>query len=145
MAVPSAPSNAMSKQNDLRRISNECAVDLAWIREASTLTVTSGSVRQSALTHSKMPFGISTGLLCHESDIRRAADEPPSLRCPTDDLPSDGRLDPISVPARGDDDAVIRQADLDPAVDAVDLGRESPSGSRSSSLHSDLAGQTRRA
>ncbi len=33
---PFAPSSAMSKQNDRRRMSNECAVDLAVTREAST-------------------------------------------------------------------------------------------------------------
>jgi hypothetical protein len=52
----------MSRQNDLLRMSNECAVDLAVTREASTLTVTSGSARQSALIRSKMSFGISTGV-----------------------------------------------------------------------------------
>jgi hypothetical protein len=56
----------MSKQNDLWRISNECAVDRALIREASTRTVTSRNARQSALTRSKMPFGISTGPLSSE-------------------------------------------------------------------------------
>ena len=49
----------MSKQNDLRRISNECAVDLALISEASTRTVTSGSVRHSVLTRSNMSCGTS--------------------------------------------------------------------------------------
>lgn len=39
------PSHAMSKQNDLRRISNEYAVDRALIRDSSTWTVTSGSAR----------------------------------------------------------------------------------------------------
>jgi hypothetical protein len=56
----------MSKQNDLWRMSNECAVDRVVIREASTRTVTSGRARQSALTRSKMSFGIFTGPLSHE-------------------------------------------------------------------------------
>ncbi len=56
----------MSRQNDLRRMSNECAVDVAVTREASTRTVTSGSARQSVLMRSKMSSGISTGALSRE-------------------------------------------------------------------------------
>jgi hypothetical protein len=56
----------MSRQNDLLRMSNEYAVDLASIRGSSIRTVTSGSARQSALIRSKMSFGISTGVPSRE-------------------------------------------------------------------------------
>ena len=59
-AKPVGPSSATSRQNDLRRISNECAVDLALISEALTRTVTSGSVRHSVLTRSNISCGTST-------------------------------------------------------------------------------------
>jgi len=41
--LPVESSHATSKQNDLRRMSNDCAVDLALVSEPSTRTVTSGS------------------------------------------------------------------------------------------------------
>ena len=63
-----APS-AMSRQNDLLRISNERAGDLVVTREASTLTVASGSARQSALLRPKMSFGISTRAPSREWDV----------------------------------------------------------------------------
>jgi hypothetical protein len=50
----------MSKQNDLRRMSNEWGVGRSLIRGSSIRTVTSGNLTQSALTRSKMSFGIST-------------------------------------------------------------------------------------
>ena len=61
--LPVGFSTATSKQNDLRRMSNECAVDLALVRDSSTRTVTSGSARQSARTRSTMSSGTSTGAL----------------------------------------------------------------------------------
>src|ERR1700728_3140054 len=78
--LPVGPSRATSKQNDLRRMSNDCA-------QPSTRTVTSGSARHSVRTRSTMSCGTSTGALTR--DIWRAADEPPSFRCPTDDLPAE--------------------------------------------------------
>src|SRR5580704_16328910 len=77
---PAEPSRATSKQNDLRRMSNDCA-------QPSTRTVTSGSARHSVRTRSTMSSGTSTGALTR--DIGRAADEPPSFRCRTDDLPAE--------------------------------------------------------
>jgi hypothetical protein len=59
--LPARSSTTTSKQNDLRRMSNECAADLALASEASTRTVTSGSARHSLLTRSKMPSGTSIG------------------------------------------------------------------------------------
>ena len=50
--LPVESSQATSKQNDLRRMSNECAVDLVLVREPSTRTVTSGSARHSVRTGS---------------------------------------------------------------------------------------------
>ena len=65
--LPVGPSSATSKQNDLRRMSNECAVDLDLVSEASTRTVTSGSARHRALTRSRMSSGISMGELARAS------------------------------------------------------------------------------
>jgi hypothetical protein len=48
-------------------MSNECAVDLDLVIEASTRTVTSGSARHSVLTRSKMSFGTSMGELARPS------------------------------------------------------------------------------
>ena len=45
-----SPSTATRRQNDLRRISKECAVDRFADRDRSTRSVTSGSARQSLLT-----------------------------------------------------------------------------------------------
>src|ERR1700761_672992 len=73
-AWPVEPSVATSRQNDLRRMSNEYAVDLCLMSESSTRTVTSGSARQSVRTRSRMSSGISTG------------GESRSLSWPTDDL-----------------------------------------------------------
>src|ERR1017187_5502926 len=78
--LPAGPSRAISKQNDLRRMSNDCA-------QPSTRTVTSGSARHSVRTRSTMSSGTSTGALTR--DIWRAADEPPSFPCRTDDLPAE--------------------------------------------------------
>ena len=64
--LPVGSSRATSKQNDLRRMSNECAVDLALVSEPSTRTVTSGSARHSVRTRSKMSSGTSTGALTRE-------------------------------------------------------------------------------
>ena len=80
--LPFEASVATSKQNDLRRMSNEWAVELSLIRDSSIRTVTSGSLTQSELTRSKMSFGISTVGLSRESDFRCAAHEPPSFLCP---------------------------------------------------------------
>jgi len=44
-------------------MSNECAVDLAVVSEASTRTVTSGKARHSARTRPTMSSGTSTGAL----------------------------------------------------------------------------------
>src|ERR1700733_11709936 len=85
--LPVGPSRATSKQNDLRRMSNECAVDLVLVSEPSTGTVTSGSARQSARTRSQMSSGTSIGSLARA--LRRAADGPPSFRCRIDDLPAE--------------------------------------------------------
>ncbi len=65
--LPAGPSRATSKQNDLRRMSNECAVDLALVSEASTRTVTSGSARHRVLTHSRISSGTSMGELTRPS------------------------------------------------------------------------------
>jgi hypothetical protein len=46
MGLPIASCITTSKQNDLRRTSNDCAVDLALVCESSIHTVTSGSTRQ---------------------------------------------------------------------------------------------------
>src|SRR6201996_1225235 len=62
-ARPVEPSVATSRQNDLRRMSNEYAADLFLINESSTRTVTSGSTRQSVRTRSRMSSGSSTGSL----------------------------------------------------------------------------------
>jgi hypothetical protein len=59
--LPVESAQATSRQNDLRRMSNECAVDLVLIRERSTRTVTSGRARHSVRTRSKMSSGTSTG------------------------------------------------------------------------------------
>jgi hypothetical protein len=59
--LPDRPSHAASKQNDLRRMSNECAVDLVLVSDSSTRTVTSGSARHSVLTRSKISSGTSMG------------------------------------------------------------------------------------
>jgi hypothetical protein len=59
--LPVESSRATSKQNDLRRMSNDRAVDLALVSEPSTRTVTSGSVRHSARIRSTMSSGTSTG------------------------------------------------------------------------------------
>src|ERR1700733_15270928 len=85
--LPVGPSHATSKQNDLRRTSNECAVDLVLVSESSTRTVTSGSARHSVRTRSKMSSGTSMGALARA--LRRAAGEPPSFPCRTDDIPAE--------------------------------------------------------
>ena len=59
--MPLASSVAMSRQNDRRRMSNECAADLSRTSGWSTRTVTSGSARQSMLTRSRISSGSSTG------------------------------------------------------------------------------------
>src|SRR3984885_14795876 len=89
--LPVGPSHATSKQNDLRRTSNECAVDLVLVSESSTRTVTSGSARHSVRTRSRMSSGTSMGALARA--LRRAAGEPPSFPCRTDDLPAERGLD----------------------------------------------------
>jgi hypothetical protein len=48
MGLPIASCITTSKQNDLRRTSNDCAVDLALVCESSIHTVTSGSTRHCA-------------------------------------------------------------------------------------------------
>ena len=63
---PAGSARATSKQNDLRRMSNECAVDLAVLRDSSTRTVTSGSARHSVRIRPTMSAGISTGALTRE-------------------------------------------------------------------------------
>jgi hypothetical protein len=72
----------MSRQNDLRRTSNEYALDLCVMSDSSTRTLTSGSARHSVLTRSTMSSGTSTGALARAG--RRAADEPPSFTCRID-------------------------------------------------------------
>ena len=54
--LPVACSNATSKQNDLRRMSNDHAVDLVLISDSSTRTVTSASASQSVRTRSTIPL-----------------------------------------------------------------------------------------
>jgi len=61
---------AISRQNDLRRMSNECAVDLQSTRDGSSRTVTSGNARQSALTRSNAARGIATGSPCATMSYR---------------------------------------------------------------------------
>src|SRR5271169_2048965 len=78
--LPVGPSRAISKQNDLRRMSNDSA-------QPSIRILTSGSARHSVRTRSTMSSGISTGALTR--DIGRAAGEPPSFRRHTDDLPAE--------------------------------------------------------
>ena len=56
----------MSRQNDLRRMSNEYAVDLFLFSESSTRTVTSGSARHSVRIRSTMCSGTSTGAFTRE-------------------------------------------------------------------------------
>ena len=51
---------ATSKQNDLRRMSNDSAVDLVLVNDSSTRSVTSGSAR-TARTRSTMSAGTSSG------------------------------------------------------------------------------------
>src|ERR1700683_3941473 len=81
---PVEPSRATSKQNDLRRMSYDHAVDLCLTSEPSTRTVTSGSARQSVRIRSTMPSGTSTGALTRDdlpaergSDCRRGGAEVP--------------------------------------------------------------------
>src|ERR1700678_2848428 len=78
--LPVESSHATSRQNDLRRMSNDRAVDLALVSEPSTRIVTSGSARHSARICSTMSSGTSTGA-------------PPSFPCRTDDLPAERRSD----------------------------------------------------
>src|SRR3984957_18682909 len=85
--LPAGPSHATSKQNDLRRMSNECAVDLVLVSEPSTRTVTSGSARHSVRTRSRMSSGTSMGALARA--LWRAAGGLPSFPCRTDDLPAE--------------------------------------------------------
>ena len=66
--LPVGDSIATSKQNDLRRMSNDWAVDLVLVSEWSTRTVTSGSAMHSARTRSMMSSGTSTGVLPLSSD-----------------------------------------------------------------------------
>jgi hypothetical protein len=54
------PSRATSKQNDLPRTSNECAVDLVVTSDSSTRTVFSGSAMQSVQARSSSASGTST-------------------------------------------------------------------------------------
>src|SRR3984885_11485072 len=63
---PVEPSRATSKQNDLRRISYDHAVDLCLTSEPSTRTVTSGSARQSRRIRSTISSGTSTGALTRD-------------------------------------------------------------------------------
>ena len=60
-SLSAASCHATSKQNDLRRMSYDRAVDLSGTRDSSIRTVTSGSARQSMLIRSTMSAGISTG------------------------------------------------------------------------------------
>src|ERR1700691_794773 len=78
--LPVESSRATSKQNDLRRMSNDRAVDLALVSEPSTRTVTSGSASHSARIRSTMSSGTSTGA-------------PPSSPGRTDHLPAERRSD----------------------------------------------------
>src|SRR5580692_10193298 len=65
-ALPFEPSRATSKQNDLRRMSYDHAVDLCLTSEPSTRTVTSGSARQSMRIRSTISSGTSTGALTRD-------------------------------------------------------------------------------
>src|ERR1022692_1234641 len=78
--LPAGPARAISKQNDLRRMPDDCA-------QPSARTVTSGSARHSVRTRSTMSSGTSAGALTR--DIWRADGEPPSFRFRTGGLPAE--------------------------------------------------------
>src|SRR5580700_2136252 len=63
---PVGPSRATSRQNDLRRMSYDHAVDLCLTSEPSTRTLTSGSARHSVRIRSTMSSGTSTGALTRD-------------------------------------------------------------------------------
>jgi hypothetical protein len=50
MGLPAGFFRATNRQNDLRRMSNDWAVDLAVVGESSTRTVTSGDATRLAQT-----------------------------------------------------------------------------------------------
>src|SRR3984885_4434109 len=81
------PSQATSKQNDLRRTANECAGDLVLVSEPGTRPGASGSARHSVRTRSRMSSGTSMGALARA--LWRAAGGSLSFGCRTGDLPAE--------------------------------------------------------
>lgn len=96
--VPDA--TATSRQDDVRRISNECAVDLVVTIESSPRIVTSGSAMQSARTCSTTlsasetaaPARVGKRGLHQRDDARRSVSVSWDARtgCATDPEPADG-------------------------------------------------------
>jgi hypothetical protein len=80
MALPVDDSVATRRQNDLPRMSNECAVDLVLVNDWSMRTVTSGSARHNARTRSTIFSGTSIGAFASFVDVPPAYGRVSSIR-----------------------------------------------------------------